>query len=204
MPELDNLLSRSMESVIKEKLGEKTFQKIETRIFEKYGINISQSLEDFTKLDLVLREFFGMGADGLEKQFLRKIITLENTKTHDPSWITLESKSLSKSILAALSDPDMNNIINSVLNTSHVSSEILEICKIPQEVGQAKIKSLIDQGLLVFDGFIETGDKDKSIKYRSIVEDVKIETEKNNIILRVKIPTKFLEKSSILQVVEVC
>ena len=44
-------------------------KKIEDRLFEKYGISFAQSIENFDKLDLVLREFFGKGTDGLRENF---------------------------------------------------------------------------------------------------------------------------------------
>ena len=65
MSGLDTLIARSLDSTIKENLGKKTLEKVEQRLFEKYGINLTQSIEDFTKLDTVLREFFGGGAEGL-------------------------------------------------------------------------------------------------------------------------------------------
>jgi hypothetical protein len=204
MSEFDYLLSKSMVLTIKENLGEMTLQKIEKRLFEKHGINLAQAIQEFNKLDSVLREFFGGGAEGLEKQILRKTITLEDTVTQDPSWVTLESKSLSRSILEALADPEKNNILNSVLIESKVPKDILEICKITLASGHRKLNSLINEGLLVADGSISTTVDNKEIKFRSIFENVKMDIDKNNVILKIKIPTIFLEKSSIIQVMEAC
>src|SRR5690348_1023294 len=81
MSGLDTLISKSLDITIKENLGKKTLQKVEDRLFEKYGINLTQAISDFTKLDTVLREFFGEGAEGLEKQFLENVVTLEESKT---------------------------------------------------------------------------------------------------------------------------
>jgi len=52
MSGLDLLLSQSLEKVIRENLGEKASQKIEARLFEKYGISLTQSIEQFQKLML--------------------------------------------------------------------------------------------------------------------------------------------------------
>ena len=56
---LDLLFSKSLERTIKENLGEKASKKIEDRLFEKYGISLTQSIIQFQKIDAVLREFFG-------------------------------------------------------------------------------------------------------------------------------------------------
>ncbi len=69
MPGLDTLIAKSLDTTIKENLGKKTIQKVEQRLFEKYGINLTQSISDFSKLDTVSIEFFGEGAEGLERQF---------------------------------------------------------------------------------------------------------------------------------------
>ena len=55
MPGLDHIIAKSLNNIIKENLGVKTIQKIENRLFEKYGISWNQSLEEFEKLDFVLR-----------------------------------------------------------------------------------------------------------------------------------------------------
>src|SRR5437660_1166295 len=111
MSGLDTLIAKSLDLTIKENLGKKTLQKVEQRLFERYGINLTQSIEDFTKLDSVLREFFGDGAEGLEKQFLENIVTLEQeSKTQNQNWIAIEDPSLAKLILESFGDEDKKNI----------------------------------------------------------------------------------------------
>jgi hypothetical protein len=60
----------SVDKIIRNNLGEITLKKIETRLLERYNITISQGLLEFKKFDTVLREFFGSGAEGLEKKIL--------------------------------------------------------------------------------------------------------------------------------------
>jgi len=60
----------SVSDVIRVNLGEKTLQKIEDRLLVRYNISLNQSLFEFEKLDHVLREFFGEGAEGLEEKIL--------------------------------------------------------------------------------------------------------------------------------------
>src|SRR5437879_10635594 len=98
MSGLDTLIAKSLDLTIKENLGKSTLQKVEQRLFEKYGINLTQSIEDFAKLDNILREFFGDGAEVLEKQFLENIVTMEETKNNEPNWVAIEDNSLAKRI----------------------------------------------------------------------------------------------------------
>src|SRR5256885_6700082 len=202
MSGLDTLISKSLDSTIKENLGKKTLQKVEDRLFEKYGINLTQSIEDFTKLDTVLREFFGDGAEGLEKQFLENIVTLEETKVQDPNWVAIEDSSLAKLILESFGDEDKKNILNTVLDESRIISEILEIAHIPQTSGYRKVNSLIDNGLLIAQGHVITHDGKKVSKYKSIFENVTINIEKNKVIVRVLLANESIQKSSIIKVVQ--
>ena len=110
MSGLDSLVARSLITTIEENLGEKTFQRIEKRLFERYGINMTQAAEHFTKLDEVMREFFGSGAEGLERQCLQKVITLQKAEAEALEWFTVENHSLAKVILEALGDKDKDAI----------------------------------------------------------------------------------------------
>ena len=203
MSGLDTLIAKSLDSTIKENLGKKTLQKVEQRLFEKYGINLTQSIEDFTKLDSVLREFFGEGAEGLEKQFLENIVTLEKeSKTQNPNWVAIEDSSLAKLILESFGDEDKKNILNSVLDEPRIISEILEISQVPQTSGYRKINSLIDNGMLIVQGHVTTHDGKKVNKYKSIFDNVTINIEKNKVIVKVLLAKESIEKSSVIQVVQ--
>jgi hypothetical protein len=203
MSGLDTLIAKSLDMTIKENLGKKTLQKVEQRLFERYGINLTQSIEDFTKLDSVLREFFGQGAEGLEKQFLENIVTLEQeSKTQDPNWIAIEDPSLAKLILESFGDEDKKNILNTVLDEPTIISEILENTQIPQTSGYRKVNSLIDNGLLIVQGYVTTNDGKKINKYKSIFENVTISIEKNKVVVKVLLAKESIEKSSVIQVVQ--
>ena len=201
MSGLDTLISKSLDSTIKENLGKKTLQKVEDRLFEKYGINLTQAISDFPKLDTVLREFFGEGAEGLERQFLENVVTLEESKTQNPNWIAIEDPSLAKVILESFGDEDKKNILNTVLDEPKIISEILETAQIPQTSGYRKVNALIDNGLLIVQGHVTTHDGKKVNKYKSIFENVTINIEKNKIIVKVLLGKESIEKSSIIQVV---
>lgn len=202
MSGLDTLIARSLDITIKENLGKKTLQKVEDRLFEKYGINITQAIADFTKLDTVLREFFGEGAEGLERQFLENVVTLEEAKSQNPNWIAIEDPSLSKLILESFGDEDKKNILNTVLDEPKIISEILENAKIPQTSGYRKVNALIDNGLLIIQGSITTHDGKKVNKYKSIFENVTINIEKNKVVVKVLLAKESIETSSIIQVIQ--
>jgi hypothetical protein len=201
MSGLDTLISKSLESTLKENLGEQTYQQIEKRIFERHGIGLSKAVEDFQKIDYVLREFFGSSADNIEKQIIDKIVILEQTQSDEKRWITIENQSLTKTVLESLGDEDKKNIINSVIGEPRIISEILEINKIPQTSGYRKVNSLIQNGMLIPHGFMITHDGKRVTKYKSIFENISIDIVKNKVIVKV-LPTKeSIRKSHIMQIV---
>jgi hypothetical protein len=76
----DTLLSQSIRSVIKENLSEIALQKIEARLSERYQMSIPLKVDEFSKLDDVLREYFGTGAEKLEKRIMSRVLSLEKVQ----------------------------------------------------------------------------------------------------------------------------
>lgn len=76
----DKLLAESVRSVIKDNLSEKALEKIENRLSEKYHMSIPHNVSDFPKLDDVLQEYFGAGAENLEKRIMAHMLSLEKSQ----------------------------------------------------------------------------------------------------------------------------
>ncbi|WP_268543297.1 transcriptional regulator [Candidatus Nitrosotenuis cloacae] len=198
MAGLDRFLAKSLDSTIRENLGDKTAQRIENRLFEKYGISLTQSIEQFNKLDTVLREYFGAGADGLEQKFLKSACDVKTVG--GTNWITIENQKLTQIILESFGDDDKKRILSAVNGEAMIISQILDKCNIPQTSGYRKINALIDDGLLTSSGFVSTADGKKVSKYRSIFDNVKIDIIKNKITVSIHLAKQDYESSSILSV----
>jgi RNase P/RNase MRP subunit POP5 len=68
------LLVSSIRQSIEENLGRHTLNKIESRLVEQHNINITLAVDDLSKLNSVLQEFFGSGSHNLESKFVQNII----------------------------------------------------------------------------------------------------------------------------------
>jgi len=200
MSGLDSLLAKSLTVTIRENLGDRTLQKIEQRIFERHGITLTKAVENFTILDGVLREFFGGGAEGLEKQFMKGLIALEQTAGQEKEWITIEDSHLATVILKALGDDDKNKIINAIIGKSMIISDILFVTQIPQTSGYRKVNSLIEDGLLIGDGYDTLGDGKTVTKYKALFENVQINIVQNKITIKIQVSEKSLKNSSVIQI----
>lgn len=76
----DTLLSESVRIVIKDNLSEVALKKIESRLSEKHHVSIPMEFNEFSKLDDVLREYFGAGAEKLEKKIMAHMLSLEKSQ----------------------------------------------------------------------------------------------------------------------------
>lgn len=200
---LDNLLVPSLRKSIEENLGKATLNKIEERLMERHGLGLVQAIKNFHKFDSVLREFFGAGADGLEQKFLQKIVKVEKSKQTDSNWIHMKDPDLSRIFLESFADQDKKAILGSVMDTPLIIAKILETCNIPQTSGYRKINFLINNGLLVANGFELANDGKKIKKYETIFDNVKVDIVKNDIAVKVQLKNTLLNDSSILQTVQI-
>lgn len=196
MSGLDRLLSKSLDSVIRENLGDKTIKKVENRLFEKYGLSLTQAIEQFQKLDDVLREFFGAGADGIKVKSLKSICEIR--VVNGDKWLTIENTNLTQTILESFGDDDKKRILSALNGESMIISQILEKCKIPQTSGYRKINALIDAGLLTGAGFMSMPDGKKVSKYKTIFDNIKIDIVKNKVTVSIHLGKKDYESSAIL------
>jgi len=200
---LDNLLVPSLRKSIEENLGKETLNKIEQRLMERHGLGLVQAIKNFNKFDSVLREFFGAGADGLEQKFLQKIVSIEKTKQTESNWIQMKDPELSRIFLESFADQDKKAILGAVMDDPLIIAKILESCKIPQTSGYRKINFLINNGLLVANGFELAHDGKKVKKYETIFDNIKVDIVKNEIDVKVQLKKTLLSESSILQTVQI-
>ena len=196
----DQLFSTSLERIIQDNLGETTFNKIQDRLFEKFGISVTTSMNEFDKLDFVLREFFGAGAEGLEKKFMDNICSVKSKKDKIEKRFTIKDSTISKSILKAFSDDEMSKILNASIGEPWTASEILEKLNIPKTSGYRKINSLVEQGLLIKAGQHLTENRRKVDKYKSLFDNVNIDFN-NKVTVNVQFTQEVMTNSSILNTV---
>lgn len=200
---LDNLLAPSLRKSIEHNLGKSTLNKIEQRLMERHGMGVAQAIKDFYKFDSVLREFFGAGADGLEAKFLQNIIDLKQQKKEIDNWIIVQDQDLAKIFLESFADEDKKAIIGTVLDKSLIIADILEQCKVPQTSGYRKINQLIENGLLISNGYELSTDGKKIKKYETIFDNVKMDIVKNVVVVKIQLKKSSFTQSSILQVIHV-
>jgi len=116
-------------------------------------------------------------------------------------WHTITDSNVNEIILQAFGDSDKKKILETVSNTAMIIASILKKCNLPQTSGYRKINQLIDDGLLVHSGYVMKDNK-KTHKYVCIFNNLKINIEKNNLIVDVQLTKLEQQNSSILQIIQ--
>ena len=132
---------------------------------------------------------FGEQTDSLiDLQFLRNLIVKEYKKSIglvDNEWVTLEKENLAKLVLQAFTDDEMRDILYTTLYNPKTITEILDVCKIPKTSGYRKIRSMINNHIIIPSGTVMKRNR-RLKRYTSTIEDAQIETEKDKIVVRIK------------------
>jgi len=196
---LDNLLAESLQSVIEQKLGSPTFQKIKDRLIDRYEVTVVDAIKDFYKMDATLREFFGSGADEIEKDFLGNFISFGSTQ-NQKVWITIHDQSLADLILNSFGDTDKRLILENSMREPKIILDILNHSNIPKSSGYRMVKELIKNGLLAEQGFVLANDGRKLIKFTSLFDNIKIDIQENKTLVKVQINKEFIKDSLIANV----
>lgn len=200
MSGIDTILAQFVEYEIRRNLGKTTIQKIENRLFEKYGMSISESMNQFEKFDAVLYEFFGSGARGLEEKVFKKLVTIKEYESIDEHvQIIIKNPDMASQIMSTIANKEKFDILTCVFEQPKISSEIIKECQMPQTSGYRKIKELFHTGFLIEKGHITTSDGKKAHKYNSVFGSAKISIHKNNVSIKIQIPKQHARTSKFLQ-----
>jgi hypothetical protein len=196
---LDRLLAQALESIIREKLGRKTCEKIQDRLHHRYNLSLAESIKDFYALDATLREIFASGADAIEEDFANRLISINAPAKRRP-WITIDNRELAELIAGAYGDKEKRLILEVALRQPLVIPNMLEILGIPKSSGYRLINKLVEDGLLTEQGYSESSDGKKVSKYTAIFERVKMELDTKGLIVQVLLKENILNKSQIIRV----
>lgn len=196
---LDRLLAQALESMIREKLGQKSCERIEDRLHQRYNMSMAESIMNFYTLDATLREFFAAGADVIEEDFAKKLFSI-SSGAKGKQWITIENKDLAQLIFEAYGDREKSLILETAFKSPAVILEILDATGIPSSSGYRIINRLVQDGLLTEVEFAETSDGKKVSKYTALIERVRFEIDKKGLIVQILLRENILNESQIVRI----
>lgn len=199
MPGIDELISKSLTSAIKNNLGAVLEKKVKLDLFKEYGLSINQSISDFSKLDKILATHLKSETAAFEQKCLKEIITLEN---RSGSFIaTIKDKKMVNSMVEILGDKEYRKIIESMLSKPLLISEIIETLKLPKTSAYRKINFLIRNGFLIGVSKEFTKKRRSIQKYTTLFQKINFEMNTNQSFVKLSIPLKAIEQSSSIQII---
>ncbi len=159
-----------------------------------YGISVLDAVSDFSKLDLVLRKFFGKHTLNIESKIFKKIFSVEQN-TKNESVIIIKDSRVTKAIFEAYGDPAKKVILDLLLHESKSIPETIAKSKLPKASTYNRIKELIQDGLLTMVGFTRASDGRKVNEYSTTFNKTVFEIQDENISISANVNSKFLKDS---------
>lgn len=198
MAEIDSLLARFIETHLDTQFGLDMKRSIKDRIFERYGISLTEALRQYDPFDRTLREFFGKAADGMITQLFEKICIIK--KTNRTICLEIKDKIFANLLLESYGDRDKKTILFAVSSSALSISKILKKANMSsQTTGYRIINTLINDGLLVESGFDITVDGKKTPAYRTPIKKINIVMDqKSNLNVTLEFSDDLVAKSGVL------
>lgn len=135
----------------------------------------------------------------IENDTLRDFIAVERQK--DQTWLVIKNRHLIESILKTFADEDKKMILDITREKAESTPRILTRCHIPNTSAYRKINQLINDGFVVPTGMAETFEGKRAILYKSVIQQIQISIDKNDIVAKILIPYEMLDSSTLVQAV---
>jgi len=194
MNPLDRIVAKGVRDVLEEDLGRSTYKKIEREVFETYGITILEAVGDFSKIDLVLRKFFGKHTTNIESKIFKKILSVDkNTKTE--SIITIKDPNVAKAVFESYGDPAKKVILDLLQKEPKSIPEAIAKSKLPKASTYSRVKELIQDGLITIVGNTKASDGRKVTQYSPTFNKAVFEIQEDGLLVNVNVQNKFVKDS---------
>ena len=193
MAGIDRLISASLSQIIKKRLNSNELKNLERKLFLENGMSIKLSIEHFDKFNETLKNISNTDKNKFKNECINEIIKIK--KINDNYSIKIIDQKLSDLILELCGDAETRRILICLFDNDLTIPQILKESKIPKTSGYRKIENLIINGLILESGKILSESKRIS-KYRCVFDEIKIEMEKNDIIIQGIINKKTFDKST--------
>jgi len=195
---LDNFLTKLLDSVIRENLGDETIQKIEARLLEK-GYSLTQAINEFDPFDKTLREFFGKETDEILLKIFNSAFEMKKGKHGNPKSFLIKNKNFINMILSSYSNEEKREILSTVSESAFSFSSILKKVNLSQSTCYRIVDSLIKDGLLIeTDKYKESPKERKVSMYKSTVSLLDIRIKKSVIEMEIHFTDEIIKNSRII------
>ena len=167
---------------------------------EILGISMLEAAQDFSKLDLILRKFFGNNVTNMERRIFKRIVELDK-KTSEGYMIIIKDSQIREMIFESYGDPIKKQILGILLKEPKSIPQAITESKLPQASAYRRAKELIKDGLVTMAGYAKASDGRKVSEYETTFSKAKFDVQENGLFVSVKLQNKFLKDSYALNLI---
>ncbi len=194
---LSELLQKEMET----SFGKRVMKKLRKILFEKYDMTLSETMDDFVKIDEILKEVIGGKSKNKIRLILNNFCSLKQNNGKKGNVIILYDDKMKYAILDIMGDHDYREILDVLMHKPLTSYELLDKIGIPQATAYRKIDTLVNVGFLIEDKKIQGTSGRPAIKFATFYHELSINLVKNKITVEVRISRNMLKNSTILSTI---
>ncbi|HEY8111071.1 MAG TPA: hypothetical protein VIG05_09430 [Candidatus Nitrosotenuis sp.] len=172
---IDVLLAQYFENHLDDHFGTAIRRKIKDRLFERYGLSLQQSLQQFDIFEKVLNEFFGNASKGVLKNLFESVCIVKKQKSgkkQKSNFIEVRDETLANFILNSYGDNDKKAILSIATETALTLPEILKKSGLPTSSGYRVFNNLLKEGLIM--EISDNSGKSEKTKFKTTIREIKV------------------------------
>lgn len=172
---IDVLLAQYFENHLDKHFGNAVRRKIKDRLFERYGLSLQQSLQQFDIFEKVLNEFFGNASKGVLKNLFESVCIVKkqkSSKKQRTSFIEVRDETLANFILNSYGDNDKKAVLSVATEVALTLPEILKKSGLPTSSGYRVFNSLLKEGMII--EINDNSEKSEKSKFKSTIKEIKV------------------------------
>lgn len=199
---IDVLLAQYFENHLDAHFGTAVRRKIKDRLFERYGLSLQQSLQQFDIFEKVLAEFFGNASKGVLKNLFETVCVVKKQKLNKKqtsSFIEVRDETLANFILNSYGDNDKKAILSVATDTALTLPEILKKSGIPTSSGYRVFNNLLKEGLII--EVFDSSSKSEKSKFKATIKEIKVSLAGTKLEIAIFFSTEALRSSRVLATV---
>ncbi len=196
MEGIDRLLVNSLSESIRSELTDEKVSRLEKKIAEDFGLGFDEFVYKFGQVRKSLFAF-ELELKKIEDNILRNFVTLE--KHGDETWLVVKNDHLTEVLLKTFADEDKKHILDATREKAESIPRVLTQCGIPNTSGYRKMNQMIDEGFVVPVGLAETFEGKRAILYKSVIQKIHINIDKNDIVTKILVPEEIITSSPLVQ-----
>jgi len=199
---IDVLLAQYFENHLDAHFGTAVRRRIKDRLFERYGLSLQQSLQQFDIFEKVLNEFFGNASKGVLKNLFETVCVVKKQKLNKKqtsSFIEVRDETLANFILNSYGDNDKKAILSVATETALTLPEILKKSGRPTSSGYRVFNNLLKEGLII--EVFDVSEKSEKSKFKATIKEIKVDLAGTKLEIAIFFSTEALRSSRVLATV---